>query len=133
MSKIDINQTTLMGFVGSDPVVSSNNKQPFACINLATNKSYKKDDEWVTKTHWHKLVCFGQLATLAKQHVKKGSRLFVMGELTYSPWTDTKGSVHQTAQVVVNQLRFLDKTIIEDAQASSTSETPEVDSNDIPF
>ena len=100
---LNLNEVTLIGRVGSDPVVSGENKKPFASVSLATNKMLKEGEEVKTYTTWHKLVFFGNLAESVKQHVKKGAGLFIKGELENQAWQDKNNVVHNTSQIVVRK------------------------------
>src|SRR6266496_4547995 len=74
------NKVTLIGFLGSNPEVRSNNNRSFATLSLATKSSYKKDDKYISHTEWHRCVVFGKLAEFAKT-LTKGAHIQVEGEL----------------------------------------------------
>tara|TARA_B100000989_G_scaffold296861_2_gene281046 strand:+ start:19393 stop:19815 length:423 start_codon:yes stop_codon:yes gene_type:complete len=104
------NQVTLVGHVGDDPKVSrSEGKKPSAVMSLATNKSYKVDGEKRSETHWHHLVAFNGLTEVVEKYVNKGSKILITGELVYNHWTDKFEQERQSAQVIVRDLKLLDK------------------------
>ena len=105
---MDFNKVLLMGYIGKDPVVSSEGKKPFARVSLATNKRYKQDSHEVTETYWHNVIFYGPMAELVKQYVKKGSRLFIEGELENHKWKDAEGNDRYSTNIVAKEIRFLD-------------------------
>jgi hypothetical protein len=60
------NKVTLIGFLGSNPEVRTNNNRSFTTLSLATKSSYKKDDKYISHTEWHRCVVFGKLSEFAK-------------------------------------------------------------------
>ena len=74
------NKVTLIGFLGSDAEVRSNDNRSFTTLSLATKSSYKKDGKYISHTEWHRCVVFGKLAEFAGT-LKKGAHIQVEGEL----------------------------------------------------
>ena len=74
------NKVTLIGFLGSNPEVRTNNNRSFTTLSLATKSSYKKDDKYISHTEWHRCVVFGKLSEFAKT-LTKGAHIQVEGEL----------------------------------------------------
>jgi single-strand DNA-binding protein len=85
-----LNAVTLVGFVGSDPEQrqAKGNGSKFTVFSLATQRSWKNaDDEWSSKTEWHRIVLFRpQLAERVAQTIKKGAHILVEGELVSSTY-----------------------------------------------
>ncbi len=50
------NKVTLIGFLGSNPEVRTNDNRSFTTLSLATKSSYKKDDKYISHTEWHRCV-----------------------------------------------------------------------------
>lgn len=113
MSNQSVNEVTLLGNAGSDPVVSCEGKQSFAALSLATSKSWKdKEGSLQEKVVWHKVVFFGKSADFIKEHAKKGSRLFIKGELEQTQWQDKEGIAHYDSQIISREWPILlDKKI----------------------
>lgn len=103
------NQVILMGYAGSDPIVSAEDKKSFAKVSLATNKRYKSGEETKEETHWHKLIFFNNVADIVKDYVKKGSKIQVIGELVNNKWTDKEGNAHEQSNVLVSQIILMDE------------------------
>jgi len=76
------NKVTLIGFLGNDAEVRTNNNRSFTTLSLATKSSYKdkKSGEYVSHTEWHRCVVFGKLSEFAST-LKKGAHIQVEGEL----------------------------------------------------
>ena len=74
------NKVTLIGFLGNDAEVRSNDNRSLTTLSLATKSSYKKDGKYIEHTEWHRCVVFGKLAEFAGT-LKKGAHLQVEGEL----------------------------------------------------
>jgi len=83
-TKCPINSVTLVGFVGSDPELrqAKGNGSNFTVISVATQRSWKNaDDEWSSKTEWHRIVLFRpRLADHVASTIKKGAKRRVMTE-----------------------------------------------------
>lgn len=106
----NLNQITLMGYVGANPEIRvMPNGMSVANLSLATSKSWtdKVSGEKREKTEWHKVVIFGRTAEFVGQYVKKGSNVFVQGELIYEKWQDKQGVEHNTAKIQANVLQLL--------------------------
>jgi len=80
------NTIRLKGFLGKDAKTqTSRSGNTFAVLSLATKSSYKdkQTDEWVSRTEWHRIVCFNKTAEYAKG-LRKGDYVEVKGELRSS-------------------------------------------------
>ena len=59
------NKVTLIGFLGNDAEVRTNNDRSLTTLSLATKSSYKKDGKYIEHTEWHRCVVFGKLGEFA--------------------------------------------------------------------
>ncbi len=73
------NRVTLIGFIGTDAEVRTNNDRSLTTLSLATKSSYKKDGKYIEHTEWHRCVVFGKLGEFAAT-LKKGAHIQVEGE-----------------------------------------------------
>ena len=89
------NKVTLIGFLGNDAEVRSNDNRSFTTISLATKSSYKKDGQYISHTEWHRCVVFGKLSEFAGT-LKKGAHIQVEGELRSRKFDSTKTGTEQT-------------------------------------
>jgi single-strand DNA-binding protein len=83
------NKVTLIGFLGGNPEVHTYDNRSFTTLSLATKSSYKKDDNYISHTEWHRCVVFGKLSEFAKTLVK-GAHIQVEGELRSREYTSKK-------------------------------------------
>ena len=71
---------------------------------LATSESWrdKATGEMKEQTEWHRVVLFGKLAEVASEYLRKGSQVYIEGQLRTRKWTDQSGQDRYTTEVVVN-------------------------------
>ena len=90
-----LNSITLVGFVGSDPQQrqAKGNGSKFTVLSVATQRSWKNaDDEWSSKTEWHRVVVFRPLlAERVATTIKKGAHVLVEGSLVSSTYEQPNG------------------------------------------
>lgn len=102
-----INKATLMGFVGGDPEIrSTQDGREIANFSLATTESWKDKNtgERKDKTEWHRIVIFSQgLVNVVRDYVKKGSRVYLEGQLVTRKWQDRQGVDHYTTEIVLQK------------------------------
>jgi single-strand DNA-binding protein len=103
------NKVTLIGFLGNDAEVRSNNDSSLATLSLATKSSYKKDGKYIEHTEWHRCVVFGKLGEFAAT-LKKGAHILVEGELRSRKYESTKTNSEQTIwEIRVDSILKLDR------------------------
>jgi single-strand DNA-binding protein len=86
------------------------NGRKMALLNIATGERKKNADGTYAKTtNWHKLVIWGRQAELVENYVGKGQRLFVEGKLVKRSWADKNGRKHNTTEIQVNKLFFINR------------------------
>ena len=100
-----VNKVILLGNLGKDPEIRSmNSGNKVASFSLATSKRWKdkSTQEQKDKTSWHNIVVFGDgLVGIVEKYVKKGSKIYVEGELQTRKWEDQDGKDRYTTEVVV--------------------------------
>ncbi len=98
------NHVLLIGRLGQDIELKKfNNGNQMVRVSLATNTTYKKDDEWTTETQWHRIVAWGKLAERMAKQLKKGQQITVQGKLKYTKFEDKNGIPRTVAEVFVNE------------------------------
>ena len=101
-----LNKAMLIGHVGQTPDirVTSNGNQ-IASFSLATSEQWKdKDGQKRERTQWHKVVVFNEsLANLVKSYVKKGSKIYVEGQVETRKWTNNEGRDQYVTEIVLRQ------------------------------
>ena len=117
------NKVTLIGFLGSDAEVRTNNDRSLTTLSLATKSSYKKDGKYIEHTEWHRCVVFCKLGEFAAT-LKKGAHILVAGELRSRKYESTKTNSEQTIwEVRVDSILKLDRAA--KAAVEDSEETPE--------
>ena len=103
------NKVTLIGFLGSDAEVRTNDNRSFTTLSLATKSSYKKDGKYISHTEWHRCVVFGKLSEFAGT-LKKGAHVQVEGELRSREYDSKKTDSKQRIwEVRVDSILKLDR------------------------
>jgi len=145
----DLNEVTLMGNVTKDPDLRyTPSGAGVLSFSMATNRRYKKGEEWVDEPSFHNIVIWNSAEQLA-QRIKKGTRILVQGRIQTRSWDDKEGKKQYKTEVVS------DKTILiaryeganddmggsrgsashssEPAGASDEVTQDSIDPNDLPF
>ncbi len=103
-----VNKVILVGNLGADPEARSmNNGGEVVNFNVATTERWKdKDGGQQEKTEWHRVVIFNEnLGRVAKQYLRKGSSVYLEGQLQTRKWTDNGGNEKYTTEVVLQRFR----------------------------
>ncbi len=147
-----VNKVILLGNVGRDPETRySQNGTAVTRFSIATSEIWKdrSSGEQQERTEWHNIVCFARLAEVAGEYLKKGSKVYIEGQLRTSSW-EQDGQRKYRTEVNARELQMLDsrgqseiQTSIQDgpsfsSAASDASEKtlkdPSVlDEDEIPF
>ena len=105
MQKGSVNKVILLGNLGRDPDIRSmQSGSKMASFSIATSKRWKdkSTQEQKEKTSWHNIVVFGDgLVDIVEKYVKKGSKIYVEGELQTRKWQDQEGNDKYTTEVVL--------------------------------
>ena len=105
-----INKVILVGNLGRDPETRYlPSGGAVTNVSLATSRSWKDRDsgEQKEKTEWHRIVFFNRLAEIAGEYLKRGSKVYVEGELRTREW-EKEGQKHFTTEIVGNEMQMLD-------------------------
>lgn len=104
-----VNKVILIGHLGRDPEIRRNGAgDPIANIRLATSETWRdrESGERKERTEWHSVVIFNEnLAKVAEQYLKKGSKVYVEGQLQTRKWTDQAGQERYSTEVVLQRFR----------------------------
>jgi single-strand DNA-binding protein len=99
-----VNKVILIGNLGRDPEVrTTQSGTKVANLSLATSENWKDKNsgERKEKTEWHRVVIFGNLADIAEKYLRKGSKVYISGQLQTRKWTDQSGQEKYTTEVVL--------------------------------
>jgi len=104
-----VNKVILIGNLGKDPKVSRlNSGDQVVSFSLATSETWrdKASGERKERTEWHNIVIFNEnLGKVAEQYCKKGTKVYVEGQLQTRKWTDQSGAEKYTTEVVLQRFR----------------------------
>ena len=104
-----VNKVILIGNLGADPEVRSfQNGGKVVNLRIATTESWrdKNTGERKDSTQWHSVAIFNEnLGRVAEQYLKKGSKVYVEGQLETRKWQDQSGQDRYTTEVVLRQFR----------------------------
>ncbi len=104
-----VNKVILVGRLGKDPEVRhTNNGGKIASFSLATSESWndRASGERKEKTEWHRVVIFSTgLCDIAEKYLRKGSQVYLEGQLQTRKWTGDDGNDRYTTEVVLGQFR----------------------------
>jgi len=104
-----VNKVILVGNLGRDPEVrSTQDGSKIVQLSLATSESWKDraTGERRERTEWHRVVIFNErLADVAEKYLRKGSKLYVEGQLQTRKWQDKEGLDRYTTEIVLGKFR----------------------------
>lgn len=123
-----VNKVILVGNIGKDPEVRRmTSGDPVVSLSLATSESWKKDGERVEKTEWHRIVIFNKhIADVAEKYVRKGSKVYVEGQLQTRKWTDKDGAEKYSTEIVLQNFRG-ELQLLDGKKESSTGDDADKD------
>ena len=100
-----VNKVILVGNLGRDPEVKSmQDGRSMVNMSVATSDTWRdrQSGERKERTEWHRVVIFNEkLAEVAQKYVRKGSKIYVEGQLSTRKWTDQSGQERYTTEVVI--------------------------------
>ena len=105
-----INKVILVGNLGVDPETRyTQGGSPVTNFRIATSENWKdkQSGESKERTEWHSIVCFGRLAEIAGEYLRKGSKVYVEGSLRTSSW-EADGQTRYKTEVICNEMQMLD-------------------------
>jgi len=104
-----VNKVILVGNLGRDPEVRRlGNGEPVVNLRIATSETWKDKGtgERKEKTEWHSVVIFNEnLGRVAEQYLKKGSKVYIEGQLQTRKWQDQSGVEKYSTEVVLQRFR----------------------------
>jgi len=104
MASRGVNKVILIGNLGQDPEVRyMPSGGAVANITIATSESWrdKTTGEQKEKTEWHRVTLYGKLAEVAGEYLRKGSQVYIEGQLQTRKWQDQNGQDRYSTDIVV--------------------------------
>ena len=115
-----VNKVILIGNLGADPEVRhTQDGRPIVNLRVATSENWrdKATGERRERTEWHSVVIFNDnLARVAEQYLRKGSKVYVEGQLQTRKWQDQSGQDRYSTEVVLQ--RFRGELVLLDSRGS---------------
>jgi len=134
------NHVSLIGNLGGDPETRyTQGGTAVTKFSLATTSTRKdREGNRVESTEWHRCVCFGKLAEIAGEYLRKGSKVTVQGTIRYGKYDDKDGVTRYTTDIVFDQMKMLDPPRHGEQDARGNNPTrdqaPDFDDDiDLPF
>jgi len=103
-----VNKVILVGNLGADPEARSlNNGGEVVNMRIATSESWKdREGQRQERTEWHNVVIFNEnLGRVAKSYLRKGSKVYVEGQIQTRKWQDQTGNDRYTTEIVLQRFR----------------------------
>ncbi len=122
-----VNKVILVGNVGADPEIRrSGSGDPIVNLRIATSESWrdKATGERKEKTEWHTVVIFNDAAAkVAEQYLRKGSKVYLEGQLQTRKWQDKTGADRYSTEIVLQRYRG-ELTILDSAKDGDRDTAP---------
>jgi len=103
-----LNRVTLIGNLGRDPEVrTANDGTKIVHLSVATSEKWtdRNSGEKRERTEWHRVVAFDKLAEIVERYLRKGSKVYLEGELRTRKWQDQSGQDRYSTEVVLRGLK----------------------------
>lgn len=106
-----LNKAQVIGHLGQDPKIATSQHGTVASFSVATTEKgfTTRDGKQVPdRTEWHNVVCYGRLADVAKDYLKKGSKVFIEGKMRTHQYEGRDGIKRSIMEINVDVLEMLD-------------------------
>lgn len=106
-----INKVIIIGNLGADPEVRyMPSGGAVANIRVATTEGWKdkQSGENVEHTEWHRIVLFNRLGEIAGEYLRKGSKVYIEGNIRTRKWQDKDGQDRYTTEIIGREMQMLD-------------------------
>jgi single-strand DNA-binding protein len=116
---------SIIGNLGKTPETKiTDNGTLVASFSMASNSFRNGAEGRIEKTDWFRVTAFGKQAETLARYVRKGSRLYVQGRLTFNPWVDQNKSPQAGAEIVLQEFQFLSGRRDEDGDGTAIQPAP---------
>ena len=106
---MSVNKVILIGNLGKDPELRHTpDGTAVATFSLATSETYKdRDGNKQTKTEWHHIAAWRQLAEICAKYLHKGKQVYIEGKITTRKWQGSDGSDRYSTEIIADQMHML--------------------------
>ena len=105
-----VNKVILVGNLGNDPETKyAASGSAITNISVATSESWtdKQSGQKQERTEWHRVVGFNRLAEIMGEYLRKGSKVYIEGQLRTRKWQDKEGQDRYTTEIVASEMQML--------------------------
>ncbi len=104
-----LNKVMLIGNLGADPETRFTQDGTCVCnIRVATTERFKgRDGQQQERTEWHRVVLWGRLGEIARDYLRKGSRVYIEGRIETRKWQDQSGNDRYTTEIRAREMKML--------------------------
>jgi single-strand DNA-binding protein len=129
-----VNKAIILGNLGHDPSVKEVASGDKVCtLNVATTKTYKdKSGAKQSKTTWHRVILWGNLGEVASKYLKKGSPVYIEGEIDNREYEDRDGVKKRISEIRATSLQLIGPKPQGESQAEDVP-TSAPDDSGLPF
>ena len=122
-----LNKAMLIGRLGGDPEIrQTQSGAVVVSFNLATTERWtNKNGDRDTRTEWHRVIAWDQLAQICEKYLTKGKLVYVEGPIRNRRWEDSDGNTHRSTEIVAQSLQILDRSQINGSK--SPDSVPDTD------
>lgn len=119
-----INKVILIGNLGQDPKVHTTQSNSIVTqLSVATSRRVKQaDGQYADETEWHRVVCFGKTAEVARDFLTKGRQVYIEGRLRTRKYTDKDNTEKYVTEIICETLKLIGRK--EDAAAPVAAPAP---------
>lgn len=130
-----INKVILIGNLGRDPEAhSTKDGGVVTTLSLATTRRVKQTDgTYGDEVEWHRVVCFGKTAEIARDYLGKGRQVYIEGRLRTRKYTDKAGIERYLTEVICEKLQMLGKKDDGATPAAAPAAAPTHNEDEVPF
>lgn len=102
-----INKVILLGRIGMIEGKVSESGKEYCNMNIATNKTFKKDGQKEQSTEWHRVIFYSKQAEIANKYAKKGDLIYVEGEIQTVSYETEEGEKKYSTRIIGKNLQLL--------------------------
>ncbi|CAM4151860.1 single-stranded DNA-binding protein [Vibrio neonatus] len=127
MASRGVNKVIILGNLGTDPELRHfANGNAVANFTVATSETWqdKATGQQREKTEWHRISVMGKLAEIAGNHLRKGSQVYIEGQLQTRKWQDKSGQERYTTEIVVQGFNGTMQMLGSRQQGESSQHSP---------
>ena len=123
----DLNQCTFIGRLGKDPETRYlANGDAATNFSIAVGESWKdKQGQKQERTEWVNVSCFGRIAEICGEYLRKGSKVMVSGKMKTDKWQDQSGNDRYTTKIMLRDMNMLDSRPEGQGQQASQQQQPQ--------